>query len=278
VAVTHRDHFSYEDNVMNKLEILGAPGSNFVWVTRIACVEKGVPYTLVPTMPRTPEVSAIHPFGKIPAMRHGDVTLCESRAICHYIDFAFEGPPLVPRNPIEAARVEQWVSMINTHVDQWLVRRYVGAYFFPATLDGSPDRPAIDSYLEPMKTQFAVLDAAVAATGFLAGNAFTLADMDLIPILFYMEKLPESRVMLTNSKHLHAYLKRHLERPSVRQTIPETLPNASPKCLRKSPESGAEPDALHIPDLQPRGRHGASERGRHGSRASGSCECHGRCE
>ena len=209
---------------MNKLEILGAPGSNFVWVTRIACVEKGVPYTLVPTMPHTAEIDAIHPFGKIPVMRHGAVTLCESRAICHYIDFAFEGPPLVPRNSIEAARVEQWVSMINSHIDQWLVRRYLGAYFFPQTQDGSPDRKAIDSYLEPMKKHFAVLDAAVGATGFLSGNSFTLADMDLIPILFYMEKLPESRAMLASTRHLHAYYKRHLERSSVRQTFPEALP------------------------------------------------------
>ena len=76
---------------MSDLQIIGAPASNFVWMTRIACVEKGVPHTLVPTMPHTPEVSAIHPFGKIPVMRHGAVTVCESRAICLYIDRAFSG-------------------------------------------------------------------------------------------------------------------------------------------------------------------------------------------
>ena len=31
-----------------------------------------------PIARHTPEVDAIHPFGKIPAMRHGDVTLFES--------------------------------------------------------------------------------------------------------------------------------------------------------------------------------------------------------
>ena len=62
---------------MPELQIIGAPQSNYVWVTRIACIEKGVPYTLVPVMPHSPEVDAIHPFGKIPVMRHGDITLCE---------------------------------------------------------------------------------------------------------------------------------------------------------------------------------------------------------
>ena len=209
---------------MSDLQIIGAPASNFVWTTRIACAEKGVPHTLVPTLPHTPEVSAIHPFGKIPVMRHGAVTLCESRAICLYIDRTFAGPALLPADPAAAARVEQWISIINTTIDPLLVRRYLGAYFFPPTADGSPDRTAIDAALPGMQAHIAVLDEAVRATGYLAGSSFTLADIDLLPILFYMNKMPESRGMLPQSKHLAAYFERHIERPSVRQTYPETLP------------------------------------------------------
>jgi glutathione S-transferase len=105
-----------------------------------------------------------------------------------------------------------------------LVRRYLGAYFFPATADGSPDRAVIDAALPTMRTHFAVLDAAVRATGHLAGNSFTLADIDLLPILFYMNKMPESRAMLADAKHLQAYFERHMERPSVKRTLPEALP------------------------------------------------------
>jgi len=196
---------------MSDLQIIGAPASNFVWATRIACAEKGVPYTFVPTLPHTPEVRAIHPFGKIPVARHGAVALCESRAICLYIDRAFPGPALVPADPAGAALVEQWLSLINTHID-------------PDTADGSPDRKAIEAALPDMRTQFAVLDAAVRATGYLAGNSFTLADIDLLPTLFYMNKMPESRAMLAQAKHLQAYFERHSERPSVKQTFPESMP------------------------------------------------------
>ena len=76
---------------MATLEIIGAPQSNFVRTTRIACMEEDVPYTLNPARPHTPDADAIHPFGKIPVMRHGDVTLCESTGICVYIDRAFDG-------------------------------------------------------------------------------------------------------------------------------------------------------------------------------------------
>ena len=64
---------------MPELQIIGAPQSNYVWVVRIACHEKGVPYTLLPAMPHTPEIDAIHPLGKIPALRHGDVILADAK-------------------------------------------------------------------------------------------------------------------------------------------------------------------------------------------------------
>src|SRR5262249_38498456 len=157
------------------LEIIGAPQSNYVCAVRIACREKGVSYTLVPAPPHSPEVNAIHPIGKIPVMRHGAVTLCESRAICSYIDQAFAGPPLLPRDPVGAAQVEQWISLVNTAIDPLLVRRYLRANFFPGTADGSPDRNAIDAALPEMERHFALLDDAVAATGHLVGEGFTLA-------------------------------------------------------------------------------------------------------
>lgn len=209
---------------MPDLEIIGAPQSNFVWVTRIACGEKGVPYTLVPARPHTPEVDAVHPFGKIPALRHGEVTLCESRAICFYIDHAFDGPPLVPRDPAEGARVEQWISLINTQIDPVVVRQYLGAYFFPGTPDGSPDRARIEAALGPMAAQLAVLDGAVRETGHLVGGSFTLADIDLLPILWYLRQMPESSPMIAKLPSLTAYCERHMARPSVMDTIPPPFP------------------------------------------------------
>jgi glutathione S-transferase len=209
---------------MVELQIIGAPQSNYVCVTRIACHEKGARYTLVPARPHTPEVDAIHPFGKIPVMRHGDVTLSESRAICYYIDHAFDGPPLAPRDPIQGARTEEWISLVNTTIDPLLVRQYLGAHFFPKTPDGSPDRAVIDAVLPQMEQHFAVLDRAVAGTGHLVGDGLTLADINLLPILFYMNKMPESGAMLRRAKNLDAYFRRHWARPSAAEATPPPFP------------------------------------------------------
>ena len=209
---------------MPELELIGASPSNYVWTCRIALAEKGVPYKHSELRPHTPEVDAIHPFGKIPVMRHGAVALAESRAICGYIDAVFPGPKLIPADPVKAGEIEQWISLINTHIDPLWVRQYLRAHFFPGTPDGSPDRATIEAALPKMEQQFAVMDRAVGKTGYLAGDTFTLADMDFIPILFYMGTKSESSALLQRFPALKTYRDRHMARQSVAATVPTWMP------------------------------------------------------
>src|ERR1043166_3539305 len=201
-------------HAMPELQLIGHPASNFVWTCRIALTEKGVPHSWVTVMPHAPEIDAIHPFGKIPVMRHGAVALAESRAICCYIDRTFDGPPLVPADAAKAAEIEQWVSIVNTHIDPVWLRQYVAAYIFPGTADGSPNRPVIEAAVPKMEQQFPVMDRAVAETGYLAGATFTLPDMYFTQILFYMRRAPESAALLDRHANLKAYLDRNLARAS----------------------------------------------------------------
>src|SRR5580700_7038866 len=129
---------------MAKVEIRGFPQSTYTRVVLMACQEKGIDYELKPAPPHSPEVAAIHPFGKIPVMRHGDFELCESKAIATYLDLTFPGPKLIPTEPRHAALTEQWVSLVNTKMDGTLVRSYLLNYIFPKGSDGSPDRKIID--------------------------------------------------------------------------------------------------------------------------------------
>jgi glutathione S-transferase len=190
----------------------------------MACEEKGVPYELIPVPPHSPDVLAIHPFGKIPALRHGDFELCESKAIADYLDRSFDGPALFPSDARERARAEQWVSIVNTMVDPVMIRTYLFGYFFPKTEDGSPNRAAIDGALPALKQQIAILDKAVAPTGYLAGDRFSYADINLMVILYYVKMFPEGAEALANAKSLAAYYERHAQRPSFKNTIPPPPP------------------------------------------------------
>jgi glutathione S-transferase len=207
-----------------KPEIIGSPQSTYTRVVCMVCEEKGIDYVLTQALLRAPEVFAIHPFGKMPVLRHGDFALCESKAIATYLDRSFAGPPLIPAEPRLAALTEQWVSLVNTAMDATLVRTYLLAYAFPRTADGKPDRTAIDAVTPALREQFAILDQAVAATGYLVGDGFTLADINLLPILYYVRQLPEGAQALTAATHLARYYERHAARPSFARTIPPPGP------------------------------------------------------
>jgi glutathione S-transferase len=204
---------------MPPIEILGFARSDFVWAARLACAEKGVPHDLVHADPGSPEVLAVHPLGKVPVMRHGAVRLGESRAICAYVDAAFDGPPLMPRDPLAAATAEQWVSLLVTGVEPVLVRRLMFAHVFPETPDGAPDRARIDAAVPVVERQLAALDAAVEA-GFVGGGGLTLADVYAVPILASACWVPEAAAILGRLPRLARYLARMLERPAVIATRP----------------------------------------------------------
>lgn len=204
---------------MPALEIIGFPQSNYVWVVRMVCEEKGVPYELTPGAPHSAEVGAIHPFGKIPVMRHGDVELCESKAIATYIDRVFDGPKVIPDDVKLAAQVEQWVSMGNLEIDKVMIRQYVVQYVFPKEA-GKPDMAMIGAAAETMKRQADVLDRQVAATGYLVGDSFTLADINILPMLFYANRFEEGKAVLGARKNLSAYMERHFARESFRKSAP----------------------------------------------------------
>lgn len=209
---------------MSTIEIFGAPMSNFVRVARMTCHEKGVGYDLHAVRPHSAEMKAVSPTGRIPAMRHGDVVLFETRAICGYIDAAFPGPALIPAGAAAAAMCEQWLSYVTTTADQVLVRQYLLAYLFPGTPDGSPDRARIDAAMPKVREVMALLEAELTAHTYLGGDAFSLADIFLFPIVAFLPRAPESAELLAGSPHIKAWFDRINARASAVMTVPPPMP------------------------------------------------------
>src|SRR5215475_13386618 len=209
---------------MPVVEIVGPAPSTYTRVARMVCEEKQIPYELKQSPPHSPDVDAIHPFGKVPVMRHGDFELCESKAIATYLDLAFPGPRLIPTEPRQAALTEQWVSLVNTRIDTTLVRTYLFAYIFPKTEDGNPDRKAIDAIAPALAEEMGLLDRAVAKGGYLAGDGFTYADINVMPILYYIRNFPEGAAALAAGKSLSAYYDRLAARASFVNTTPPPPP------------------------------------------------------
>lgn len=204
---------------MSELEIIGVPFSNYVRAIRILCEEKGVAYKLTPSRPHTPEVDAIHPAGQIPVMRHGDVTLFETKALATYIDKAFAGPKFIPEDAVGAAKVEQWVSYGNAKVDHWIMRQFVVPQAFFDKEKG-PDMAKVNAALPEIEKCCKVLQEATAKAGYLAGNALTYADMHVLPMLVTMQSFPLGKEMAGKFGPLMAYVEKLTKRPSFVNTAP----------------------------------------------------------
>lgn len=205
---------------MADIVIYGMERSTYVWTVRLACAEKGVPYALEPLELKSKAHLALHPFGKMPVLRHGDLVLYETSAICRYIDETFGGPALQPVRTDERAMMEQWISVLNAYVYDPLIRRFVLQYVFPKRADGQPDRAVIDAALKEARSHLAVLDTALKDRDFLAGEGLSIADLILVPILFYVRLMPEGARLLKPFASLRRVHDSLMARPSFAATKP----------------------------------------------------------
>jgi glutathione S-transferase len=203
------------------LTLLGDPRSTYVRTARMGLAEKGVAYTLERVGAHTPELIAVHPFGRMPGFRDGEIAVFETSAILRYVEESFDGPSLLPDRIVDRARCEQWVSAINAYCYDAMVRRCVLQYVFPRGADGKPDRAVIDGALKEVSVQLATLDRAYGGRDYLVGSACCVADLFLAPMLAYVAALPEGEALLAaapNVRRAHAVMR---ERRSFKETDPQ---------------------------------------------------------
>ena len=203
------------------LTVFGDGRSTYVRTVRLALEEKGLRYTLKPLTPRDEELLAHNPFGRIPAFADGPIEFYETRAILSYINDVFGGLNLIPQSgPTARARCEQWISLINCHGYDAMVRRYVLQYVFPKGENGQPDRKTIDAAVPEIAKQLDALEQAYGGRDFLVGNALSMADLFFAPIVEYLGMFPESQALLEtrpNIRRGHAVMR---ARPSYAATQP----------------------------------------------------------
>lgn len=161
----------------DQLTLIGADYSVYTRIARSALDLKGVAYQFEmldifaadgPARAR----QAGHSFARIPVMRHGRHTIYETLAITRYIDETFDGPPLCPVNPINRARMNQIISVVDTQAYPVLV----WGLHVPHSKGNTPD-PAM---LEHGRLVLAELER-MAQIPWLCGAEVSLADLYLAP-------------------------------------------------------------------------------------------------
>jgi glutathione S-transferase len=204
------------------LTLLGNPLSTYVRTARMGFAEKGVAIKLLPVKPHSPELLAVHPFGRMPALLDGETAIWETSAILRFADESFgEGPLLTPGRVADRVQCEQWVSAVNCYLYDTMVRRYVLPYFFPKGEGNQPDRAVIDQAVAEMPAQLAALEKAYGSRDWLAGPRLSFADLFVAPILYAIEQFPEGRRLLTDMPAIRRAQAVIRQRPSFVSTGPQ---------------------------------------------------------
>lgn len=204
--------------------LFGMERSVYTRIARLAFEEKGQPYVLQEVEIFGPdgvpaEHFERHPFGRIPALRHGDFALFETSAIARYIDEEFAGPSLQPGDPRRRARMNQVIGIVDAYAYRSMVWGvFVERVLYP--LSGrSPQETKIASSLQTAQVCLTAFTTIMDSAPFLAGEAVSLADLHAYPILRYFALAPEGQGMLERFPAVSEWLASMARRRSVELTV-----------------------------------------------------------
>ena len=192
-----------------------------------------------------PEFLRLNPSGMVPVLVDDGRVIPESRVINEYLEERFPDRPLLPADPYARARVRLWTKFIdevpnlavflptfNTFLRPLFLRRAAEeldelaarmpdrkrAGRWPRLVrDGFPEDDIISAY-EALKSTVDRMETALANGPWLAGEAYTLADVDMIPFIMRTEHLGRKDLWEKRRPRVRDWLVRVKRRPSFEQT------------------------------------------------------------
>lgn len=146
---------------------------------------------------KQPAFLAMNAFGQVPVIQDGEITLADSNAILVYLASKYDVGQWLPRDPVAAAAVQRWLSIAAGPVAFGPAKARL-ATVFKASVNA-------DEAIAQANNLFAVMEAELKTSPFLAGDTPTIAD---IANYTYIAHAPEGNVSLDPYPQLRSWLKR----------------------------------------------------------------------
>ena len=140
---------------------------------------------------------AKNPFGQVPVLEDGDVTIWDSNAILVYLARTYGNSSWLPLNPIEEAKVASWLSVAASKIANGPASARLVTVFGAGLDHENAKKIAYDL--------FDVMEGELANRQFLVGNTPTIAD---VAGYSYISHAPEGGVSLEAYPNIQAWLGR----------------------------------------------------------------------
>jgi len=179
--------------------------------------EIGRPYAVatVPADEKSDGHLAMQPFGQVPVVRDGALTLFESGAIALHLA---EGTALLPAD--RRAEVTQWLiaalNTVETATGGWMgmvLATRMPQFFGPAS---TPE--AVDYARQGMRNRLDVLEVLMTDRDWLVGG-FSVADIMMVDVL----RVPAAEGELADYPALTAYVARAAARPAFERAMADHM-------------------------------------------------------
>jgi glutathione S-transferase len=165
---------------------------------RLILTHKDAAYTFRDLEPEmgSPVHLALHPFDRVPILQHGDFTLYETSAIVAYLEEVFPTPSLQPKTAQDRARMNQWISAVNSYYYPYMIYHVSHERNVFPQLGIAPDEKVVAHALPKIEIALHVMERQLAhGQGFLLGSEMCLADYYLLPSTYAFGLAPEGKAM-----------------------------------------------------------------------------------
>ncbi|BBG98605.1 glutathione S-transferase phi 12 [Prunus dulcis] len=161
---------------------------------------------------KQPQFLSRQPFGQVPAVEDGDFRLFESRAIIRYYaaKYADRGPNLLGTTLEEKALVDQWLE-VEAHNFNDLV------YTLVLQLLVLPRMGSVVTW--PWSMHVRRNWRRLSKSSYLAGEAFTLADLSHLPGIRYLIDEAKLGHLVSERKNVNAWWKHISNRPAWKKLM-----------------------------------------------------------
>lgn len=172
----------------------------------------GVEYESVPVdfakgEHKAPEYLAVNPFGQVPALTDGDVTLRDSGAILIYLAGKYGAGDWLPSAPNELAEIVSWLSFSANEINNGMTLARFAVAFKGPGID-------IETAQRRGGRALKLLDAHLEGREWLALGRPGIADIGCYP---YVAMAPEGGVSLDKRANVRAWIARF-------ETLPGYVP------------------------------------------------------
>jgi glutathione S-transferase len=180
--------------------------------------ELGIPYEHVQVAvgaegSRKPEYLRLNPNGGVPFIDDDGLILWESLAINLYLARK-HGGPLAPANLAEEGHMTMWTLWAAAGVEHHASQ---AMYHTNAYAPDKRDPNVVKASLEALKEPLGVLEGALAkGGGHLVGRRFTVADLNVAGVIFYLRFNPEA---LADKPGIRAWHAAALARPAAKRAF-----------------------------------------------------------